>query len=291
MHLSAVIRSLIQLTIDITNVPSILDQDNQPRVQEYLLCLLHTMKSESLTPESIRSLLFESLSEIEWFATLCWNLAVFYSSVLNYDQASFFWYLNYCFLSLCSPSTDLYNMERQSLTLTVATYLQTEASHEESHTAQGDCDGLSVTKCLSLLTTCRGVLKELPPSAIVEETQVYLNQLEVTCLIRINDSTLLPKLKEYSSSHLFSFSFFLDMYYILEQENSKDTGAKKECLRTALQVLLQQPSFSLTSVCEVIHCLLLVCESKIEEYHWIEQLLQIVKTYGEPVLPTLLFYV
>lgn len=181
-------------------------------------------------------------------------------------------------------------MERQSLTLTVATYLQTEASHEESHTAQGDCDGLSVTKCLSLLTTCRGVLKELPPSAIVEETQVYLNQLEVTCLIRINDSTLLPKLKEYSSSHLFSFSFFLDMYYILEQENSKDTGAKKECLRTALQVLLQQPSFSLTSVCEVIHCLLLVCESKIEEYHWIEQLLQIVKTYGEPVQYSLLCY-
>ena len=237
------------------------------------------MRNETLASESIAAILFESISEIDWFATLCWNLGVFFSSVMNYDQASFFWYSNYRFLSCCSPSPEVYTMERQSLTLTVATYLQTEASHNNS---QEDIDGLSVSKCLSLLTTCRGVLKELSPSAIIEETQIYLNQLEVTCLARINDSMLLPKLKEYSSSHLFSFSFFLELYYILEQENSNDTTAKKECLRTALQLLLQQPSFSLTSVCEIIHCLLLVCESKTEEYHWIEQLLQIVKTYGEP---------
>ena len=237
------------------------------------------MNNEALTPESVPPILFESISEIDWFATLCWNLAVFFSSVLNYDQASFFWYANYRFLSFCTPSPDIYTMERQSLTLTVATYLQTEASHTNS---QEDIDGLSVSKCLCLLNTCRSVLKECNPSAIIEETYMYLNQLEITCLTRLNDSMLLPKLKEYSGSHLFPFSFFLELYYILEQENSKDVTAKKECLRTALQSLLQQPSFSLTSVCEVIHCLLLVCESKTEEYHWIEQLLQIVKTYGEP---------
>ena len=113
------------------------------------------MSNETLASESIAAILFESISEIDWFATLCWNLGVFFSSVMNYDQASFFWYSNYRFLSCCSPSPEVYTMERQSLTLTVATYLQTEASHNNS---QEDIDGLSVSKCLSLLTTCRGAM-------------------------------------------------------------------------------------------------------------------------------------
>ena len=93
----------------------------------------------------------------------------------------------------------------------------------------------------------------------------------------------MPRIKEWSNAHIFTATFFIDLYHLMEQENLPDPAPKKECLRAALQMLMQQPTVAVGSVCEVIHCLLNVCENREEEYHWVQQLLQIVKMQGDSV--------
>ena len=116
-HLSVVVRALLQLTIDITNVASVAEPGCMQRVREYFLCLLHLMRDG--TTEQF----FGSQTEVEWFLTLAWNLAVFCSSVAGYADASFFWHSVYCFAVLLPVTADLLNTQRQALTLAVATYL------------------------------------------------------------------------------------------------------------------------------------------------------------------------
>ena len=311
-HLSVVVRALLQLTIDITNVASVAEPGCTQRVREYFLCLLHLMK------DGATKQLFGSQMEVEWFLTLAWNLAVFCSSVAGYADASFFWRSVYCFAALLPVTADLLNTERQALTLAVATYLQSEGAEASavqsvssptnvvtaantdtnastpnpSTTTPPSEDSLTLPSCLSLIHTCRNVLAEMEtnnpsqttnPPATVTETRSYLAQLEAVCLVRLHSNTLIPRIKEWSSSHSFTAAFFVDLYHLLEQENLADPAPKKECLRTALQMLMQQPTVAVGSVCEVIHCLLSVCESREEEYHWVQQLLQIVKMQGDSV--------
>lgn len=329
-HLSVVVRALLQLTIDITNVASVAESGCAQRVREYFLCLLHLMR------DGATERLFASSTEVEWFLTLAWNLAVFCSSVADYADASFFWRSVYCFAALLPVSADLLNTQRQALTLAVATYLQASSSgvsvsgvsSSSSSTASSSTasstastgtstaaittvtatppvasslptpstttttippfeDTLTLPSCLSLIHTCRNVLAEIetnnPPQTTIAETRCYLAQLETVCLVRLHSNTLMPRIKEWSSSHAFTAPFFVDLYHLLEQEDLSDPAPKKECLRTALQMLMQQPTVAVGSVCEVIHCLLGVCESREEEYHWVQQLLQIVKMQGESV--------
>lgn len=319
-HLSVVVRALLQLTIDITNVASVAEPGCMQRVREYFLCLLHLMRDG--TTEQF----FGSQTEVEWFLTLAWNLAVFCSSVAGYADASFFWHSVYCFAVLLPVTADLLNTQRQALTLAVATYLQSEGVNTEASqsnalhgtemktnaatnttvntivnittnttsTSSTDTstiseDSLTLPSCLSLIHTCRNVLAEMETkssqtsSSTISETRTYLAQLEAVCLMRLHSNTLMPRIKEWSNAHIFTATFFIDLYHLMEQENLPDPAPKKECLRTALQMLMQQPTVAVGSVCEVIHCLLNVCENREEEYHWVQQLLQIVKMQGDSV--------
>ena len=319
-HLSVVVRALLQLTIDITNVASVAEPGCTQHVREYFLCLLHLMRDNAT--ESPLEQLFGSATEVDWFLSLAWNLAVFCSSVEDYADASFFWRSVPCFAALLPTTFDLLNTQRQALTLAVATHLQstgvvvektvegegaaalssvageaalssvTEASPTATATSPPILseDSLTLPSCLSLIHTCRNVLTQMETNhassasqTTLSETRCYLAQLETVCLVRMRSNTLMPRIKEWSSSHAFPAAFFVDLYHVMEQEELSDPAPKKECLRTALQMLMQQPTVAVASVCEVIHCLLSVCESREEEYHWVQQLLQIVKTQGESV--------
>lgn len=50
IHLGVVIRSLLLLTIDVTNLASLVEGDNAQRVQDYFRCLLQSMEVWMLRP-------------------------------------------------------------------------------------------------------------------------------------------------------------------------------------------------------------------------------------------------
>ena len=254
---------------------------------------------------------FEDDDELNWFISLCWNMAIFTSNGNDHAHASFFWYCVFLFSTLSIPSYEILETQRQALTLTVTTFLLHSSTANTPTATPFPTEELTLSKCIGLLSTCRevilkmtqmnsiptsgtnsvnvasevGVNESTPGSpAILEETYQSLQLLEITCLVRMNSPMLLPKLKEICTSRAPStmHTFFLNLYHLLEEEKCTDLTAKKECLRSAFQVLLQQPTYALEQVGEVIYHLLQVCESKSEEFHWVEQLLQITKTRGEP---------
>ena len=338
IHLGVVIRCLVQLTIDITNLATLLDSPqnlssglppkdqgassinsslstvitataattatevpqqsssstttttttkNIQRVHDYILCFLHTIqkKDSAMSREEFCKLLFEETeAELDWFITLCWNVAVFASTVKDFAHSCFFWYSVFLFSTLSSPSNEILEIQRHSLTFTVATFLRIHHTAEKVLTEE-----LTLPKCVSLIATCREVVNAIQSangsSTIVEETNQYLHFLEIACLVRMESPMLLPKLKELNGSCTPStmYSFYLNIYHLLEEEHCSNMAAKKECLRSAFQILLQQPTFALEQVGEVIYHLIQVCESKSEEFHWVEQFLQIAKTRGENV--------
>ena len=116
----------------------------------------------------------------------------------------------------------------------------------------------------------------------INESRTTLLKLEIVCLALQKSPAFSGKVKEVVTSANQAPSFYMDLFYMLEEEGCKENAAMKDCLRTTLQLLLQQPTVELGAITEAIRCLLMVCESKEEEYHWVEQLIQISKTISDP---------
>ena len=169
---------------------------------------------------------------------------------------------------------------RQALMLMVSTYLRSLASDQPDMEVEESDAHVDLSLCLQMISCCRDIMKEIEAkegsSSTLDEARYTLLKLEVACMSHLETSSLLPRIKEVLSQNE-PYSFYLELYYILEQEQCKQTEPKKECLRKALQVLLQQPSFEIETVLEIVHGLVDSSDSKTEEYHWVEQLLQIAK--------------
>lgn len=172
------------------------------------------------------------------------------------------------------------NQLRQALMLMVSTYLQSLASDETDMEVESGDSHVDLSLCLQMICCCRDIMKEIETkegnSNALDEARSTLLKLEVACMAHLETSSLVTRIKEILSQNE-PYSLYLELYYILEQEQCKQGEPKRECLRKALQVLLQQPSFEIETVLEIIHGLVDASDSKAEEYHWVEQLLQIAK--------------
>ena len=161
------------------------------------------------------------------------------------------------------------NQLRQALMLMVSTYLQSLASDETDMEVESGDSHVDLSLCLQMICCCRDIMKEIETkegnSNALDEARSTLLKLEVACMAHLETSSLVTRIKEILSQNE------------LEQEQCKQGEPKRECLRKALQVLLQQHSFEIETVLEIIHGLVDASDSKTEEYHWVEQLLQIAK--------------
>ena len=125
---------------------------NIQRVSDYILCLVHTMqkKDNEINREEFCKLIFEETeAELDWFITLCWNIAVFASTVEDYAHSCFFWYCVFLFCTLAPPSNEILETKRHALTLTVATFLRIDHTDEKEVMEE-----LTLPKCVGLIATC-----------------------------------------------------------------------------------------------------------------------------------------
>ena len=190
-------------------------------------------------------------------------------------QGSFYWRCVYSFGKYLSPTTELLSTLQQALILSVSSSLQQLPKEEES---------TILKQCLKMIATCREVTKELDkksPGEHSTQTTLLLHQLEFYALVHSHCTTLEAKLRDIAQTTAAPYTFYLDLFYLLQQESCPEHAVMKECLRLALQTLLKEPSFAMTAVLEVIRCMMEVCDTKAEEYHWAEQLVQITKSQGE----------
>lgn len=134
--------------------------------------------------------------------------------------------------------------------------------------------------CLRMISTCREVMKKAQDDSM-ETANRLLYQLEFYALVHSRSPALEAKLTEITQTVVAPYSFYLDIYYLLQQESCPEHKIMKECLRYALQVLLKEPSIAMAAVLEVLHCMTDVCDTKAEIFHWAEQLLQITRSQGE----------
>ena len=134
--------------------------------------------------------------------------------------------------------------------------------------------------CLRMISTCREVMKKAQDDSM-ETANRPLYQLEFYALVHSRSPALEAKLTEITQTVVAPYSFYLDIYYLLQQESCPEHKIMKECLRYALQVLLKEPSIAMAAVLEVLHCMTDVCDTKAEMFHWAEQLLQITRSQGE----------
>ena len=166
--------------------------------------------------------------------------------------------------------------------------------HSDSHDASASpsSDGGSATLrvdlsvCLQMLQRCKQLrlqLRSLDPTESTESTESTLLKLELGCLAH-GDAASLQSFVQSILQRNEPFSLYLELFYLLQQQHCALPQPKKECLRRALQMLMQQPTYTLDSVLEIIHDLIEVSESRREEFHWAEQLLQIAKMRAEPTL-------
>ena len=126
-------------------------------------------------------------------------------------------------------------------------------------------------------------LRSADPSASADLSEQTLLKLEVACLAH-GEASALQSCVQSVLQRSEPFSLYLELFYLLQQQHCALPEPKKECLRRALQMLIQQPAYALDSVLEIIHGLIEISESRREEFHWAEQLLQIAKMRAEPSL-------
>ena len=168
-------------------------------------------------------------------------------------------------------------------------------SQSDDASASPSSDGGSATLrvdlsvCLQMLQRCKQLrlqLRSLDPTestSSTESTESTLLKLELGCLAH-GDAASLQSFVQSILQRNEPFSLYLELFYLLQQQHCALPQPKKECLRRALQMLMQQPTYTLDSVLEIIHDLIEVSESRREEFHWAEQLLQIAKMRAEPTL-------
>ena len=213
----------------------------------------------------------------------------------------------YRFGKFLAPTPDVLRTLSRALLLSISCFLQGLASnrdhsqsqqtghemaHEMAHemgqeTEQNTAHSteepiLTMDDCLRLISTCREVMKKAQDDSM-EGANRLLYQLEFYALVHSHSPTIESKLVEITQTVAVPYTFYLDIFYLLQQESSPEHKIMKECLRNALQVLLKEPSIAMTAVLEVFHCMMDVCDTKAEVYHWAEQLLQITRSQGESV--------
>ena len=134
--------------------------------------------------------------------------------------------------------------------------------------------------CLQSIKHCKLLLQELQSDStlsLIEESEIMCIKLEIACLSHLHNPILTDRLKEIMNLPPKLFSFYLDLYYLLDQLQYDNNGIKKDLLRTALNYQLQS-SISIDRIQETIHALFDCSECKEDCYHWGEQLLQIIKS-------------
>ena len=154
---------------------------------------------------------------------------------------------------------------------------------------------VDLSVCLQMLQRCKQLRLQLrsldptestdptDPTESTESTESTLLKLELGCLAH-GDAASLQSFVQSILQRNEPFSLYLELFYLLQQQHCALPQPKKECLRRALQMLMQQPTYTLDRVLEIIHDLIEVSESRREEFHWAEQLLQIAKMRAEPTL-------
>lgn len=160
------------------------------------------------------------------------------------------------------------------------TTIENTSHNTEQDTEQNTEQNMTMEDCLRMISTCREVMKKAQDDSM-EAANRLLYQLEFYALVHAHSPTLEAKLTEITQTVVAPYSFYLDIYYLLQQESCPEHKIMKECLRYALQVLLKEPSIAMAAVLETLHCITDVCDTKAEMFHWAEQLLQITRSQGE----------
>ena len=181
---------------------------------------------------------------------------------------------------LLSVSCFLQDVSQRASQKTAESGAQTTIENTSHNTEQNTEQNITMEDCLRMISTCREVMKKAQDDSM-ETANRLLYQLEFYALVHSRSPTLEAKLTEITQTVVAPYSFYLDIYYLLQQESCPEHKIMKECLRYALQVLLKEPSIAMAAVLEVLHCMTDVCDTKAEMFHWAEQLLQITRSQGE----------
>ena len=181
---------------------------------------------------------------------------------------------------LLSVSCFLQDVSQRASQKTAESGAQTTIENTSHNTEQNTEQNITMEDCLRMISTCREVMKKAQDDSM-ETANRLLYQLEFYALVHSRSPALEAKLTEIMQTVVAPYSFYLDIYYLLQQESCPEHKIMKECLRYALQVLLKEPSIAMAAVLEVLHCMTDVCDTKAEIFHWAEQLLQITRSQGE----------
>lgn len=181
---------------------------------------------------------------------------------------------------LLSVSCFLQEVSQSASQKTAESGAQTTIENTSHNTEQNTEQNITMEDCLRMISTCREVMKKAQDDSM-ETANRLLYQLEFYALVHSRSPALEAKLTEITQTVVAPYSFYLDIYYLLQQESCPEHKIMKECLRYALQVLLKEPSIAMAAVLEVLHCMTDVCDTKAEIFHWAEQLLQITRSQGE----------
>lgn len=180
---------------------------------------------------------------------------------------------------LLSVSCFLQDVSQRASQKTAESGAQTTIENTSHNTEQNTEQDMTMEDCLRMISTCREVMKAQDDG--METANRLLYQLEFYALVHSRSPALEAKLTEITQTVVAPYSFYLDIYYLLQQESCPEHKIMKECLRYALQALLKEPSIAMAAVLEVLHCMTDVCDTKAEIFHWAEQLLQITRSQGE----------
>lgn len=180
---------------------------------------------------------------------------------------------------LLSVSCFLQEVSQSTSQKTAENWVEKTAENTSHNTEQNTEQNITMEDCLRMISTCREVMKAQDDG--METANRLLYQLEFYALVHSRSPAFEAKLTEITQTVVAPYSFYLDIYYLLQQESCPDHKIMKECLRYALQALLKEPSIAMAAVLEVLHCMTDVCDTKAEMFHWAEQLLQITRSQGE----------
>lgn len=181
---------------------------------------------------------------------------------------------------LLSVSCFLQEVSQSTSQKTAENWVEKTAENTSHNTEQNTEQNITMEDCLRMISTCREVMKKAQDDSM-ETANRLLYQLEFYALVHSRSPALEAKLTEITQTVVAPYSFYLDIYFLLQQESYPEHKIMKECLRYALQVLLKEPSIAMAAVLEVLHCMTDVCDTKAEMFHWAEQLLQITRSQGE----------
>lgn len=181
---------------------------------------------------------------------------------------------------LLSVSCFLQDVSQRASQKTAESGEQTTIENTSHNTEQNTEQNITMEDCLRMISTCREVMKKAQDDSM-ETANRLLYQLEFYALVHSRSPAFEAKLTEITQTVVAPYSFYLDIYYLLQQESCPEHKIMKECLRYALQALLKEPSIAMAAVLEVLHCMTDVCDTKAEIFHWAEQLLQITRSQGE----------